>query len=113
MSQKPTSAIVNIVYTMQYPMVPPKSKMNTGAKIGIGVGASGAAILIGFVLWFFIRTTSHRGSKKKLQSPEQVSVSRRFGSGVDMSRVAHQPAGVERVYNGKQYAGASSSATAY
>ena len=39
MTSKPTLAIVNIAYAMQFPVVPPpKPALETDAKIGIGVG---------------------------------------------------------------------------
>ncbi|KAJ4299818.1 hypothetical protein N0V90_005064 [Kalmusia sp. IMI 367209] len=115
LSQKPTSAIVNIAYAMQYPMVPPpKPALKPGAKIGIGVGASAAAILIAVLVWLLARKLLKRQStRKELRAFEQSSVSQRFGSGVDMSRVAHEPAGVGRVFGGKKYAGVSTAAVNY
>ncbi|KAF1968878.1 hypothetical protein BU23DRAFT_601892 [Bimuria novae-zelandiae CBS 107.79] len=115
MSQKPTSAIVNIVYTMQYPLDPPKPALKPGAKIGIGVGASAGAIFMGFIVWFLVRRIFvHRRTKEEVQTVEQTSVSHRFSSGVDMSRVAHEvPAVPGRNYRGKRYTGVSSSAVNY
>src|SRR5277367_3802937 len=53
-NQKPTSAIVNIVYAVQFTLQPSPG-LSTGAKAGIGVGAgiAGAAIfmLIGLLIW--------------------------------------------------------------
>lgn len=113
-SQKPTSAIVNIVYTMNYPTVPPSTKMSTGTKIGIGVGVSGAALLIVAVVWYLTRRhLAQRSSEKEMQQLERNSVLQRFGSGVDRSRVAHRAAGVERGYGGKRYAGVAASAVNY
>ncbi|KAL2135017.1 hypothetical protein VTI74DRAFT_10054 [Chaetomium olivicolor] len=52
---KPTSAVVNIVWSMRYPVSDPGSGgLSTAAKAGIGAGAGVAAILIAglaFCLW--------------------------------------------------------------
>ena len=56
MQQKPTSAIVNIAYAMQYQLAPEtESALKMKTKIGLGIGVAGAAILILAVLGFFIR----------------------------------------------------------
>jgi hypothetical protein len=71
----PTSAIVNVVYAMQYPLTPTeaasKSGLQTGAKIGIGAGAGVAALLFGlltFLLW-----RKHRAHKKDKAALDQMS----------------------------------------
>lgn len=106
MSQKPTLAIVNIAFSMQYPMVPPpEPALAKKAKIGIGVGVSGAGILLVALLWFLIRKFfAHRKTKGDLRQMQETSVSHRFRSDVDTSRVAHEPAGVARTFGGKKYA---------
>lgn len=112
---KPTSAIVNIAYAMQYAMVPaPKPALKKEAKIGIGVGVSGAAVIMVVVLWFIIRKFLGRSkSQKSIQGPG-ASVNQRFGDGVDMSRVAHeQPPPMSRTYGGAKYAGVATRGTEY
>ncbi|KAF2260353.1 hypothetical protein CC78DRAFT_589860 [Lojkania enalia] len=117
-SAKPTSAIVNIAYAMQYPMVPRQDQpaLKKPAKIGIGVGVGSAAVIIGVLLWFLIRKfTSHRGVKSRLRD---ASVSQRFGEGIDTSYVAHHAAPsptpremAHRAYEGTKYSQASTQAT--
>lgn len=110
-SQKPTLAIVNIAFSMQYPMVPgPKPALETKAKIGIGVGVTGAAVLIGVLLWFVIRKFfAHSKTKDQLRDVRQTDQAQRFGPNVDMSRVANEPAGMERKFGGKKYTGVATS----
>jgi hypothetical protein len=43
---KPTSAVVNIVWSMRYPVADQSGGLSTAAKGGIGAGAGVAAILI-------------------------------------------------------------------
>ncbi|KAF2106219.1 hypothetical protein BDV96DRAFT_337451 [Lophiotrema nucula] len=114
---KPTLAIVNIAYAMQYPMNVPRHKqtLQKGTKIGIGVGASGAAILIGVLLWFLVRKfMAHNKTKESLS---ETSVGQRFGAGVDTSYVAHHarpvpnPSEMSRTYEGAKYAGVSTRTT--
>jgi hypothetical protein len=91
MDEKPTSAIVNIVFAMQYPMIPAEeSTLAKAQKIGIGVGVSGAAIVFGFLIWIVVRTL--RMSEKRPQDPEPVNVNQRFGASVDTSRAPLRPA---------------------
>ncbi|CAO2655311.1 Nn.00g103750.m01.CDS01 [Neocucurbitaria sp. VM-36] len=107
MQQKPTSAIVNIAYAMQYQLAPEtETALNMKTKIGIGIGVAGAAILILAVLSFFIRRCVEQ-KKAKRGIVETTSASQRFGSQVDMSRVAHESPGVTRTYGSTKYAGAS------
>lgn len=94
MDEKPTSAIVNVVFAMQYPMVPSgKPALKQAAKIGIGVGVSGAAIAFAILIWIVLRRL--RTNKRKQHEPEPINVNQRFGVAVDMSRTAHGPAYVE------------------
>ncbi|ORY02729.1 hypothetical protein BCR34DRAFT_605462 [Clohesyomyces aquaticus] len=67
-SAKPTSAIVNVVYAMQYPVKPSKG-LTSNAKIGIGAGAGGAAIIFGALLWLLIwKHKAHKKDKALLES---------------------------------------------
>ncbi|KAJ2906008.1 hypothetical protein MKZ38_003491 [Zalerion maritima] len=60
---KPTSAVVNIVYSMQYPVKGgSSSKLSTGAIVGIAVGGAGALVIIALLVWFLMR------SKKKTRA---------------------------------------------
>lgn len=91
MDEKPTSAIVNIVFAMQYPVVPAEeSTLGKAQKIGIGVGVSGAAIVFGFLIWIVIRTL--RMHKNRHPDPAPVNVNQRFGVSVDTSRAPLRPA---------------------
>lgn len=115
MQQKPTLAIVNIAYAMQYSLVPepePEPAMKKEVKIGIGVGVAGGALLILVVLGFLIRRCV-KNKKPKMTPMETTSTSQRFGSQIDMSRVAHEPPGVARTYGGVKYAGVSTRPTQY
>lgn len=104
--QKPTSAIINIAYAMQYQLAPePEPALKKEAKIGIGAGVAGGALLILVVLGFLIRRCLVQ--RKKQNGVVETSASQRFGSQIDMSRVAHEPAGVARTYDGAKYAGVS------
>lgn len=66
-TSKPTSAVVNIVWSMQFPVASSSSGsggLSTAAKAGIGAGTAVAVILIGtlaFCLW-----RSHRKTKQLL-----------------------------------------------
>ncbi|KAK4148480.1 hypothetical protein C8A00DRAFT_19695 [Chaetomidium leptoderma] len=66
---KPTSAVVNIVWSMRYPVADPGGGgLSTAAKAGIGAGAGVAAILIAglaFCLW------RSKRKNKKLAEPQQ------------------------------------------
>lgn len=104
--EKPTSAIVNIAYAMQYPVVSLlKEELPKNAKIGIGVVVSGAAVLIGMLVWLLIRKVS--AARKGTNQLQEHDVSQRFGAGVDMSRVAHEPPPpppMSTTYGGAKYA---------
>ncbi|KAH7077795.1 hypothetical protein BKA63DRAFT_272211 [Paraphoma chrysanthemicola] len=71
----PTSAIVNVVYAMQYPLVAPtpvpKSGLQTSAKIGIGAGAGVAALIFGLLTFLLLR--KHRAHKKDKAALDQMS----------------------------------------
>lgn len=111
MQQKPTSAIVNIAYAMQYQLAP-EPAMKKGTKIGIGAGVAGAGLLILILLAFFIRRCLAR--KKAVKGGMiGTSPSQRFGSQIDMSRVAHEPAGVARTHDGAKYTGVSTRPMGY
>ena len=70
---KPTSAIVNVVYAMQYPLnsVPSKQGLSTGAKIGIGAGAGVTALVFGILL--FLLLWKHKQHKKDRKALEEIS----------------------------------------
>ena len=61
-SAKPTSAIVNVAYAMQYPLKPKNSGMATGTKIGIGVGTGIGVVILAVLLLLFAR--KHRAHKR-------------------------------------------------
>ncbi|KAF1999847.1 hypothetical protein P154DRAFT_210264 [Amniculicola lignicola CBS 123094] len=108
-SPKPTSAVVNIAYAMQYSMkASPKPKMQQGTKIGIGAGVGGAALVISVLLFLLFKR--FRGNKKSKIVVDQPppGVQERFAHGVDKSYVAHQAP--SRTYEGVQYAGVSNQA---
>jgi hypothetical protein len=103
-SQKPTSAINNIAFAMQYPVIDePKPTLKKGAKIGIGVGVAGGAVLLGLFVWLLIRRFTAR--RKTQNVSQHTSVHDRFGNGVDMSRVAHEQPGVSKTHVGATYTG--------
>lgn len=66
----PTSAIVNVVYAMQYPVkAEPKPALTTNAKIGVGAGAGGAALVFGILIWLLIwKHRAHKRDKDALKS---------------------------------------------
>jgi hypothetical protein len=72
---QPTSAIVNIVYAMQYPLIStepaPKPGLATGAKIGIGAGAGVAALVFGVLIFLLLR--KHRAHKKDKAALDEMS----------------------------------------
>ncbi|PSN66445.1 hypothetical protein BS50DRAFT_622109 [Corynespora cassiicola Philippines] len=106
MTSKPTLAIVNIAYAMQFPVVPPpKPALETDAKIGIGVGVSCGALLMGVIVWLLLK--KYRAREKAAVAQQIPSASQRFNSQVDMSRIAHEPAGLERSFGGAKYMGVS------
>ena len=110
-SQKPTSAIVNIVYAMRFRLISepePEPGLGKKAKIGIGVGVSGAAVFIGVLLFFLIRKIfAHKKLRAQL---EETSVNQRFGRGVDTSRVAHEQPNMSTTYGGSTYTGVPTTA---
>jgi hypothetical protein len=86
---------------MQYPVTAPPAKLAPGAKIGIGVGSSSAAIFLVFLVWIVMRKVrAGREARRHRERTEQESVEERFSRGVDRSRVAHFAAGE----GGKRYA---------
>ena len=63
-SGKPTSAVVNVVYAIQYPLASSQG-LSTGAKAGIGAGAGiGALAIIGLVGVLIWRTKKHSRDKR-------------------------------------------------
>lgn len=72
-NQKPTSAIVNIVYAIRYP-VEPSSGLSTGAKAGIGAGAGVAGIaIITLSILLIWRTRKHKNAEKKLSTMQAAA----------------------------------------
>ncbi|CAO2647825.1 Nn.00g087470.m01.CDS01 [Neocucurbitaria sp. VM-36] len=73
-STKPTSAIVNVVYAMQYPLHPSPSKsgLSTGAKIGIGAGAAIITIVFGVLI-------PGGDERYRQHAPKRVAASSAFG----------------------------------
>ncbi|KAK0725757.1 hypothetical protein B0H67DRAFT_139730 [Lasiosphaeris hirsuta] len=70
---KPTSAVVNIVWSMRYPVESSSSGLSTGAKAGIGAGAGVAIILIAVLaicLWRSRRKTRQLESAHAAQSAQ-------------------------------------------
>jgi hypothetical protein len=67
-TQKPTSAVVNIVYALYYP-IQPRNTLSTGAKAGIGTGASlaGISIIILSILLIW-RTRKHKAALSVIQA---------------------------------------------
>ncbi|KAH7067443.1 hypothetical protein BKA63DRAFT_118059 [Paraphoma chrysanthemicola] len=105
---KPTSAIVNIAYAMQYQLAEEDTPavLKKESKIGIGVGAAAGGLLLLGLIAFLVRRVMKR-KRTKVGGYEDNSASQRFGSGIDMSRVAHEPAGVARTHGGVKYTGVS------
>jgi hypothetical protein len=99
--EKPTSAVVNIAYAMQYPLAEEnKSGLKVPAKIGVGVGAVAGALLVLVIIAFLVKRCL---SKKKAKA----------GGYVDGSRaVAHEPMGVTvvKTHDGVKYSGVSNNA---
>lgn len=94
---------------MQYSLAPEKEPtLQREAKIGIGVGAAAGGVLIFAMLAFLLRRCIvQKRSRTKVGGYEEASRSQRFSSQVDMSRVAHEPAGVARTHGGAKYASVS------
>ena len=61
-SAKPTSAIVNVVYAMQYSLKPKDSGMATGTKIGIGTSTGIGLVTLAVLLLIFAR--KYRAQKR-------------------------------------------------
>lgn len=72
-ASKPTSAIINVVYAMQYPLKPVSSKsgLATGAKIGIGVGAGVIALIVAILSFLLVR--KHKAHKRDKAALEEMS----------------------------------------
>lgn len=70
--QKPTSAIADIVYAVQYTLQP-SSSLSSGVKAGIGVGAGiggvAAVTLTGFLIWKAIK---RKKTTKRMAAMQQV-----------------------------------------
>lgn len=108
-SQKPTSAVVNIAYAMQYQVVAlPKGGINSKVKIGLGVGVGVAAILVGSLLAVLVRKFFvHRRVRSKVQGAgiEQL----RGELAENMSQIELNPKTDSRSYAGPKYVGVSTS----
>ena len=67
---KPTSAVINIVYAVKFP-VQPSSGLSTGAKVGIGVGAGlGGIAIVVLSLLLCWRTRKHKKTVTAMQQSE-------------------------------------------
>lgn len=73
-SQIPTSAVVNIIFAIQYNVIPSNStSLSTGAKAGIGVGASIAGITIAALALALVwRTRKHKKDKNTLATIQAI-----------------------------------------
>jgi hypothetical protein len=85
---KPTSAIINVVYAMQYPLKPKDSGMATGTKIGIGAGTGIGVVILAVLLLLFAR--KHRAHKR-----DRVRHDGPSSSVVGGVKDAHLPTGLE------------------
>lgn len=105
--QKPTSAIVNIAYAMQYRLDPEDDPpISQGAKIGIGVGVAAGGLLILAIIAILIRKYGClKRQRTKTGGYEPRSTEQRFSNQVDRSRLAHQNPGVARMHEGHKYGG--------
>jgi len=100
---KPTSAVVNIAYAMQYPLAEQKETgLRGSAKIGVGVGAATGGVLVLLIIGFLLKRCL---SKRKRTKTGGYEVGRQGG-------VGYEPAGVTvaRPHGGVKYAGVSMSA---
>jgi hypothetical protein len=80
-SGKPTSAIINVVYAVQYPLTPAEG-LSTGAKAGIGVGAgAGGLAIILLVIALIWRTSKHKKDKKALAAAQSYAEGSTAGLG--------------------------------
>ncbi|KAH8678591.1 hypothetical protein BGZ60DRAFT_561624 [Tricladium varicosporioides] len=64
---RPTSAVVNVVYAMAYPVKTTAPGLSTAAKAGVGAGASAVGLLIFVAIAAFFW---HRKSKKQYSAPD-------------------------------------------
>ncbi|KAI0129611.1 hypothetical protein BJ170DRAFT_282256 [Xylariales sp. AK1849] len=74
-SAKPTSAVVNVVWAMQYPVATPAAGMSIGAKIGVGVTVPVGVIAIGLLSLFLWRA---RRKNRKLEQSSQTPAGSHF-----------------------------------
>jgi hypothetical protein len=71
-NQKPTSAIANIVYAVQFTLQPSPG-LSSGAQAGIGVGAGVAGIAIFTLMGLFIwRTKKRKKAESRLTAMQQT-----------------------------------------
>ncbi|OCK77048.1 hypothetical protein K432DRAFT_359289 [Lepidopterella palustris CBS 459.81] len=96
-SNIPTSAIVNVVYAMQYPVKPASPGLAPTAKIGIGAGVGGAALLFGILISLLIwKHHTNKRDRAALESPSNfepdMSLARQ-GTNLAMSRYS-APSGI-------------------
>ncbi|KAK3695609.1 hypothetical protein B0T22DRAFT_112792 [Podospora appendiculata] len=96
-TSKPTSAVVNIVWSMRYPVADAgSSKLSTAAMAGIGAGSGVAAILIaglGFCLWRSRRKTRKLESEKTAQIGQAPPPPQQPDQQPDMMQQAPPPNG--------------------
>jgi hypothetical protein len=72
-NQKPTSAVVNIVYAVPFTVLPSPG-LSTGAKAGIGVGAGlGGVAIIVLSLLLIWRTRKHKKDRQALTAMQQTT----------------------------------------
>ncbi|KAF2500079.1 hypothetical protein BU16DRAFT_613884 [Lophium mytilinum] len=84
-TSKPTSAIVNIVYAMQYQVkIPKKGGLALPSKIGIGAGAGVGALAVGVLMFFIL--WKRRDRKRDRAAPQPLTNSR---PGTDPAMVHH------------------------
>jgi len=89
-SAKPTSAIVNVVYAMQYPLKQNKPSMSTGAKAGIGVGVASAIILLAMLLWLFLRKRHANKQNDSIDTSSAVGDVKEWRDSISKSPSASQ-----------------------
>lgn len=89
---------------MQYPLKPAKTGMATTTKIGIGAGAGSAVLIIGVLLWLFMR--KHRAHKRDKAALESVTASSTVGDVKEWRKsVPGSPPGTQsRFYEGLEIA---------
>ncbi|KAI9797273.1 MAG: hypothetical protein M1833_005569 [Piccolia ochrophora] len=82
---KPTSAVVNVAYAMQFPVQPSGgSGLNNGAKAGIGVGVG--AVALSFVMLLIYLIWKSRQKRK-----DRAVIGSLKGSGLDSSVAGSTP----------------------